>query len=243
MNVVMTGAGRLVEVQATAEGTTFSRAELDVLLDLAEGGVRELTAAQRAATCVTRIVLATGNPHKVAELEPLLAGAEVSGARRRASTPRRPAHPLPERLDQGRRPARPGRSPRRRGGRRLGPRGARPRRAPGRLQLAATPGRTPPTPTTAAACSRSSRAWRTAARPSSACSSGLAPATAAGGLRGLPGHHRAGAARLRRLRLRPGLPARGRAPLDGRDDAARRRRRSPTAAGRHGGWPRCSAPV
>jgi ribonuclease PH len=49
MNVVMTGAGRLVEVQATAEGQTFSRAELDVLLDLAEAGVRELTAAQLAA--------------------------------------------------------------------------------------------------------------------------------------------------------------------------------------------------
>ncbi len=49
MNVVVTGAGRLVEVQATAEGQTFSRAELDVLLDLAEDGVRELTAAQLAA--------------------------------------------------------------------------------------------------------------------------------------------------------------------------------------------------
>jgi ribonuclease PH len=49
MNVVMTGSGRLVEVQATAEGATFSRAELDVLLDLAVSGVRELTAAQLAA--------------------------------------------------------------------------------------------------------------------------------------------------------------------------------------------------
>jgi ribonuclease PH len=49
MNVVMTGGGRLVEVQATAEGHTFSRAELDVLLDLAEAGVRALTAAQLAA--------------------------------------------------------------------------------------------------------------------------------------------------------------------------------------------------
>ena len=49
MNVVVTGGGRLVEVQATAEGQTFSRAELDTLLDLAEGGVRELTAAQLAA--------------------------------------------------------------------------------------------------------------------------------------------------------------------------------------------------
>jgi ribonuclease PH len=49
MNVVMTGAGRLVEVQATAEGATFSRPELDLLLDLAESGIRGLTAAQLAA--------------------------------------------------------------------------------------------------------------------------------------------------------------------------------------------------
>ncbi len=49
MNVVLTGAGRLVEVQATAEGQTFSRGELDTLLDLAEAGIRELTAAQLVA--------------------------------------------------------------------------------------------------------------------------------------------------------------------------------------------------
>jgi ribonuclease PH len=49
MNVVMTGTGRLVEVQATAEGATFSRGELELLLDLAEAGIRELTAAQLAA--------------------------------------------------------------------------------------------------------------------------------------------------------------------------------------------------
>ncbi len=49
MNVVMTGGGKLVEVQATAEGSTFSRGELDVLLDLAEGGIRTLTAAQSVA--------------------------------------------------------------------------------------------------------------------------------------------------------------------------------------------------
>jgi ribonuclease PH len=49
MNLVMTGSGRLVEVQATAEGATFSRAELGALLDLAEGGVRTLTGAQMAA--------------------------------------------------------------------------------------------------------------------------------------------------------------------------------------------------
>jgi ribonuclease PH len=49
MNVVMTGSGRLVEVQATAEGQTFSRGELDSLLDLAELGIARLTEAQRAA--------------------------------------------------------------------------------------------------------------------------------------------------------------------------------------------------
>ena len=49
MNVVMTGSGGLVEVQGTAEGEPFSRAELDAMLDLAEKGIRELIAAQRAA--------------------------------------------------------------------------------------------------------------------------------------------------------------------------------------------------
>ena len=49
MNVVMTGAGRLVEVQATAEGQTFSRGELSALLDLAEIGIARLAEAQRRA--------------------------------------------------------------------------------------------------------------------------------------------------------------------------------------------------
>jgi ribonuclease PH len=49
MNVVMTGSGGLVEVQGTAEGQAFSRAELNAMLDLAERGIRELVAAQRAA--------------------------------------------------------------------------------------------------------------------------------------------------------------------------------------------------
>ena len=42
MNVVMTGAGRYVEVQGTAEGTPFSRTELDELLSLAEHGIRQI---------------------------------------------------------------------------------------------------------------------------------------------------------------------------------------------------------
>ncbi len=42
MNVVMTGSGRFVEVQGTAEGAPFSRAELDELLGLAEHGIASL---------------------------------------------------------------------------------------------------------------------------------------------------------------------------------------------------------
>jgi ribonuclease PH len=47
MNVVMTGAGKFVEVQGTAEGAAFSRDELDSLLMLAEAGIKELIAAQQ----------------------------------------------------------------------------------------------------------------------------------------------------------------------------------------------------
>jgi ribonuclease PH len=49
MNVVMTGAGGFVELQGTAEGAAFSRAEMDALLTLADKGIRELLAAQRHA--------------------------------------------------------------------------------------------------------------------------------------------------------------------------------------------------
>jgi ribonuclease PH len=49
MNVVMTGDGRFVEVQGTAEGAPFDRAELDTLLALAEQGCADLTRLQRQA--------------------------------------------------------------------------------------------------------------------------------------------------------------------------------------------------
>jgi ribonuclease PH len=49
MNVVMTGAGHFVEVQGTAEGATFSRAEMDALLDLATSGISQLIDRQRAS--------------------------------------------------------------------------------------------------------------------------------------------------------------------------------------------------
>jgi ribonuclease PH len=55
MNVVITGAGELVEVQATAERTPFTRASLDELLELAAGGIEELAAAQVEAVAAARV--------------------------------------------------------------------------------------------------------------------------------------------------------------------------------------------
>ncbi|GAB7126337.1 ribonuclease PH [Silvimonas sp. JCM 19000] len=49
MNVVMTGSGHFVEIQGTAEGVPFSRAEMNALLDLAEKGIKELIALQKTA--------------------------------------------------------------------------------------------------------------------------------------------------------------------------------------------------
>jgi ribonuclease PH len=49
MNVVMTGGGGLIEVQGTAEGAPFSRVQMNALLDLAQKGIQELIAAQKAA--------------------------------------------------------------------------------------------------------------------------------------------------------------------------------------------------
>ncbi|WEF33248.1 ribonuclease PH [Pseudoduganella chitinolytica] len=49
MNVIMTEAGHFVEVQGTAEGAAFDRAAMNRLLDLAEGGIRDLIALQKQA--------------------------------------------------------------------------------------------------------------------------------------------------------------------------------------------------
>ena len=54
LNVVMTGDGRLIEVQATAEKVPFTRAELDTLVDLATAGIDEIGVAQREAVEVPR---------------------------------------------------------------------------------------------------------------------------------------------------------------------------------------------
>jgi ribonuclease PH len=55
MNVVMTGDGTLVEVQATAERTPFTRARLDELLELAAAGIEEIAAAQEDAVAALRV--------------------------------------------------------------------------------------------------------------------------------------------------------------------------------------------
>ena len=52
MNVVMTGSGGLVEVQGTAEGAPFSRAEMEALLDLATAGIGQIVAAQKSALAI-----------------------------------------------------------------------------------------------------------------------------------------------------------------------------------------------
>ncbi len=49
MNVVMTGSGGIVEIQGTAEGEPFSRQQMTQLVDLAETGIRQLIARQKAA--------------------------------------------------------------------------------------------------------------------------------------------------------------------------------------------------
>jgi len=53
MNVVMTGAGKFVELQGTAEGPAFTRIEMDALLDLAQDGIAKLVQIQRQALADT----------------------------------------------------------------------------------------------------------------------------------------------------------------------------------------------
>jgi ribonuclease PH len=48
MNVVMTGSGRYIEVQGTAEGIPFTRGEFDDLLELAADGIAEIVEVQRS---------------------------------------------------------------------------------------------------------------------------------------------------------------------------------------------------
>ncbi len=106
MNVVMTGAGAYVEVQGTAEGAAFTRAQMDELLMLAERGIAELVAAQKAALATRlaamseqaqrlrrgpmKLVLASNNANKLAELQTLFAGlaARTRGPGQAGHSPR-----------------------------------------------------------------------------------------------------------------------------------------------------------
>ena len=90
MNVVMTGEGRLIEVQATAEGAPFGRARLDALVDLAAGDRRDRRAyAGRQSRAGNEGPARLPEPEKAAGARAMLPGWEVepadtSGWRRRA---------------------------------------------------------------------------------------------------------------------------------------------------------------
>ena len=135
-NVVMTGDGGLVEVQATAERTPLSRASLDELLGLAEGGIARLREVQDrvALTAIAgaAVILATSNLHKVGEMRELLPGIDLRAAAGGLRVPGRGRRQLRgQRADQG---ARRPRGARRAGDRRrLRDRVLRPRRRAGDL--------------------------------------------------------------------------------------------------------------
>ena len=63
MNVVMTGSGRFIEVQGTAEGLPFTRSELDTLLDLGVKGITEIVELQGEMTASPPAPRPLGRPH------------------------------------------------------------------------------------------------------------------------------------------------------------------------------------
>ncbi len=69
MNVVMTGAGKFIEVQATAEKTAFDDAQLATLLGLARHGIQELTEIQKTRRIGMTVYCATSNPGKLREFQ------------------------------------------------------------------------------------------------------------------------------------------------------------------------------
>ena len=103
-NVVMTGEGALVEVQGTAEGEPFTRAQMDALLDLATAGIADLSRIQRAALGLMGFPAAhrpgdaerAQDPRAASDLRDLAGGvdhARRSGGRRRRPRSRRPGRP------------------------------------------------------------------------------------------------------------------------------------------------------
>ncbi len=92
MNVVMISSGRFVEVQGTAEGMAFSRSELDVLLGLAEKGIREIFALQDELLSdpparAVRVVLASANPDKAKEILEIVGPLGIEVLPRPSSVP------------------------------------------------------------------------------------------------------------------------------------------------------------
>ena len=108
MNVVMAGDGRLIEVQGTAEGTPFSRAHLDELLELAAGGIAEIHALQLRACADGRDRPRHDERRQGARAGPAAGGA-ASSRWTAGSRPRRTARPsTANALHQGARGARAG---------------------------------------------------------------------------------------------------------------------------------------
>ena len=172
MNVVMTGDGRFVEVQGTAEGAPFDRAELDALLDLAARGLRRAdpaaagrpwraTVVSTGSTDGARVFLASRNAKKLGEMRRILAEhlPERRGARpRRRRGVRRagrgPAHVRGQRAAQG--PRRPGRDRAADGRRRQRPVRRRAQRDAGRALGPLVGAARSPTSATTRCCSTSS---------------------------------------------------------------------------------------
>ncbi len=69
MNLVMTGSGRFVELQATAEKTPFDDAQLEQMIALARRGIAELFEIQKAALAELKLYCATTNPGKLREFQ------------------------------------------------------------------------------------------------------------------------------------------------------------------------------
>ena len=117
MNVVMTGDGRLIEVQATAEKTPFTRAGLDELVDLAAAGIAEIADRQRRAVGAMRVLAGVLGQRREA------AGAAAPAPR---LAPRAASHGRHRRRDgsdlRGERPREGRVGPPARGSRRCGPR-------------------------------------------------------------------------------------------------------------------------
>ena len=82
MNFVMNHRGEFIELQGTGEGRAFTKRELETLMDYGRAGVRGLMRAQRAALShhgdtlvpLPRLVVATGNAHKLKELRAIFGG-------------------------------------------------------------------------------------------------------------------------------------------------------------------------